>query len=119
MSDDAIQQSLFDAFTPEAGVHKGPPDVVFERSHRAHQYRLTLRRDGVAVATIPARGTEREAQRFVEQHRDWIAALLQYYYDPMYAYQRESRAGRTAFQGSFDQVLSYLREGAGLSSCQS
>lgn len=55
----------------------------------------------------------------VEQHRDWIAALLRYYYDPMYAYQRESRAGRTAFQGSFDQVLSYLREGAGLSSCQS
>jgi predicted metal-dependent hydrolase len=72
VSDDAIQQSLFDAFTPEAGVHKGPPEIVFERSLRAHNYRLTLRRDGVAVATIPARGTEREARRFVEQHRDWL-----------------------------------------------
>ena len=80
MSDDATQQSLFDAFTPEPGVHKGPPasgdsahdGVVFERSHRATNYRLTLRRDGVAVATIPATGTEREARRFVEQHHDWL-----------------------------------------------
>ncbi len=78
MSDDAFQQSLFDAFAPESGVHKGPPDtpahdsVVFERSHRATRYRLTLRRDGVAVATIPPSGTERDARRFVEQHRDWL-----------------------------------------------
>lgn len=46
--------------------------IVFERSARARQYRLTLRRDGTAVATIPARGSEREARRFVEQHRDWL-----------------------------------------------
>jgi predicted metal-dependent hydrolase len=76
----ATQQSLFDAFAPEPGVHQGPPaspeaareDLVFERSHRATNYRLTLRRDGVAVATIPATGTERDARRFVEQHRDWL-----------------------------------------------
>ena len=80
MSDDAIQQSLFDAFTPEPGVHKGPPlapagaetGIVFERSRRAANYRLTLRRDGVAVATIPAQGNERDARRFVEQHQDWL-----------------------------------------------
>lgn len=79
MSDDALQQNLFDAFTPEAGVHKGPPaatgapgGIVFQRSPRAQNYRLTLRRDGVAVATIPAAGTEREARRFVEQHHDWL-----------------------------------------------
>ena len=48
------------------------PDVVFERSLRAERYRLTLRKDGVAVATIPPRGTEREARAFVEQHRDWL-----------------------------------------------
>ena len=45
---------------------------MFERSHRATNYRLTLRRDGTAVATIPARGSEREALRFVEQHRAWL-----------------------------------------------
>ncbi len=68
----AQQQSLFETFAPASGVHKGPPDLVFERSLNARQYRLTLRRDGVAVATIPARGSEREARVFVEQHRDWL-----------------------------------------------
>ena len=85
MSDEQ-QQSLFDLFTPQPGVHREPParpahpgprptaegDVVFERSPRARNYRLTLRRDGTAVATIPARGSEREAQRFVAQHREWL-----------------------------------------------
>ncbi len=59
-------------------MHKGQPspvdrpDVVFERSPRAHRYRLTLRRDGVAVAIIPVRGSEREARVFVEEHRGWL-----------------------------------------------
>lgn len=79
------QQAMFDMFAPQAGVHRMPPaqgattaqpqrhgEIVFERSHRASNYRLTLRRDGTAVATIPARGSEREALRFVEQHREWL-----------------------------------------------
>jgi predicted metal-dependent hydrolase len=48
------------------------PELVFVRSPRARHYRLTLRRDGVAVATIPVRGSEREAQRFVAEHHDWL-----------------------------------------------
>src|SRR5882724_3290299 len=84
MSEDG-QQDLFGLFTPAAGVHRKPPDatgspqagsgharIVFERSYRARHYRLTLRRDGTAIATIPARGSVREAERFVEQHRDWL-----------------------------------------------
>lgn len=90
MNDDG-QQSLLGFFTPAAGVHRVPParpavapsvsparvasgraEVVFERSYRAQNYRLTLRRDGVAVATIPARGSEREALRFVAQHQEWL-----------------------------------------------
>ena len=42
------------------------------RSRRARNYRLTLRKDGVAVATIPARGSEPEARRFVAMHQDWL-----------------------------------------------
>lgn len=49
------------------------PDLVFVRSLRARHYRLTLRKDGVAVATVPARGSEREARLFVEQQADWLA----------------------------------------------
>ncbi len=72
VSQDEFQPTLFEAFAPEVGVHKAPPEIVFQRNLRARHYRLTLRRDGVAVATIPASGSEREAQRFVEQHREWL-----------------------------------------------
>ena len=73
-------QSFLGLFAPVAGVQHAPPpaphmahcEILFERSHRARNYRLTLRRDGTAVATIPARGSEREAWRFVEEHRDWL-----------------------------------------------
>ncbi|MDB6094292.1 MAG: hypothetical protein JWM32_1854 [Verrucomicrobia bacterium] len=69
------QQDLFGLFEPASGVHKAPPPgggVVFERSYRARNYRLTLRRDGTAVAVIPARGSVREAERFVAQHHAWL-----------------------------------------------
>ncbi|MEO6873428.1 MAG: M48 family metallopeptidase [Opitutaceae bacterium] len=65
-------------FSPEPGVHLAPPTppaeggVVFERSPRARNYRLTLRRDGTAVAVIPARGSVREAERFVAAHSEWL-----------------------------------------------
>ncbi len=80
------QQNLFGFFSPAAGApslrRTGPVpqtetlrasnEIVFERSARARRYRLTLRRDGVAVATIPARGSVREAERFVAQHTEWL-----------------------------------------------
>jgi predicted metal-dependent hydrolase len=74
------QADLFEVFSPSAGVHKSPPagahqfapGILFERSQRARHYRLTLRRDGTAVATIPVRGSEREALRFVARHQDWL-----------------------------------------------
>ena len=47
-------------------------ELVFVRSPRARNYRLTLRKDGVAVATIPARGSEQEARRFVAAHHAWL-----------------------------------------------
>jgi predicted metal-dependent hydrolase len=46
--------------------------VVFRRSAKARTYRLSLGRDGVAVATIPLRGSMSEAERFVEQNRKWL-----------------------------------------------
>lgn len=47
--------------------------LEYVRSDRARSYRLTLRKDGVAVATIPVRGSEKEARVFVEKHQDWLA----------------------------------------------
>jgi tRNA 2-selenouridine synthase len=46
----------------------------------------------------------------VDGHRAWISVLMRQYYDPMYAYQRQSRAERVVFEGERAAVLDYLRE---------
>ena len=48
----------------------------------------------------------------VDLHRGWIEALLKQYYDPMYAYQRESKASRIEYSGEQDAVVEFLRERA-------
>ncbi|TVP88771.1 MAG: tRNA 2-selenouridine(34) synthase MnmH [Pseudomonadaceae bacterium] len=45
----------------------------------------------------------------VHAHRQWIAALLQEYYDPMYAWQREQKQTRVVFAGEADAVVEYLQ----------
>ena len=45
-------------------------------------------------------------------HRDWITVLMRQYYDPMYAFQRSSRAERVVFEGDEAAVLAYLGEQA-------
>ena len=49
-----------------------PAEATYVRSARARHYRLTLRRDGTAVATIPRHGSERTAREFVARHRRWL-----------------------------------------------
>ncbi|WP_025130699.1 tRNA 2-selenouridine(34) synthase MnmH [Pseudomonas sp. PH1b] len=46
----------------------------------------------------------------VERHRAWIEGLLGEYYDPMYAFQRESKGARIEFSGDHAAVLDYLRQ---------
>jgi hypothetical protein len=66
-------------------VHRSPPAaangpreaVVYRRSPTARNYRLSLGRDGVAVATIPRSGTLREAERFVELNGEWLERARQ------------------------------------------
>jgi len=62
---------------PAAPPSEEPPEAIFKRSLRAEHYRLTLRRDGVPLVTIPARGNEREAKRFLESHRGWLERAQQ------------------------------------------
>lgn len=77
---DERQEDWFGQFAPAPGVHLAPPatgtgprhGVLFRRSSNARNYRLSLSRDGVAVATIPARGSMREAERFVELNLEWL-----------------------------------------------
>lgn len=43
----------------------------------------------------------------LEAHREWIGALLETYYDPMYEYQLSRREGRQLFNGSRQQVTDW------------
>jgi predicted metal-dependent hydrolase len=45
----------------------------FVRHARARRYVLRVSRQGEAVVTVPRRGSLREARRFAEAHRAWIA----------------------------------------------
>ncbi|GGJ89590.1 tRNA 2-selenouridine(34) synthase MnmH [Pseudomonas matsuisoli] len=68
-----------------------------ERHHRLH----------VAMQTAL---DEQNRSGNTDLHRTWIAGLLEEYYDPMYAYQRESKADRIEFAGTQDEVVEYLRD---------
>ncbi|WP_122667365.1 tRNA 2-selenouridine(34) synthase MnmH [Pseudomonas viridiflava] len=46
----------------------------------------------------------------VDAHRQWIEQLLNEYYDPMYAYQRDSKSKRIEFAGDQAAVIDYLRQ---------
>jgi predicted metal-dependent hydrolase len=60
----------------EVRLEHGVVPVRYERHPRARRYRLTLRPDGTARCTVPARGSLAEARRFVERSRDWLAQRL-------------------------------------------
>lgn len=53
---------------------------------------------------------EQSGSGVVELHRGWIEGLLSEYYDPMYVYQRESKAERIEFVGEAEAVRAYLAE---------
>ncbi len=55
---------------------------------------------------------EQQRSGAVDLHRGWIEGLLGEYYDPMYAYQRESKAVRIEFSGDQQAVVEYLRQRA-------
>ncbi|MDB5777162.1 MAG: selU [Herbaspirillum sp.] len=62
------------------------------------------------LAMLQAALAEQERSGAVELHRGWIEGLLLEYYDPIYAYQRESKASRIEFAGEQQAVLAYLNE---------
>lgn len=55
---------------------------------------------------------QQRASGAVDLHRDWIAGLLREYYDPMYDFQRQSKADRIVFAGEQEAVVEFLRQRA-------
>jgi len=65
-----------------------------------------------AIHTLMEKAFARQrASGDIEEHRAWISALLESYYDPMYSYQLSQRSGRVLFQGRRDAVISYAQAG--------
>jgi len=62
------------------------------------------------LLTIMQAALDEQRSGAVALHRDWIAGLLSEYYDPMYAYQRDSKAARIEFAGDQAAVIAYLTE---------
>ncbi|MFT5579502.1 MAG: tRNA 2-selenouridine synthase [Paraglaciecola psychrophila] len=46
----------------------------------------------------------------VQAHEQWIEALLEHYYDPMYKYQLDKKKHRIMFSGSHSEVLAWGAE---------
>jgi len=54
----------------------GQVAVHYRRNPLAKRYRLFVDREGRPRVTIPRRGSQREARRFLDGHRDWLVQQL-------------------------------------------
>lgn len=76
------------------------------------QKRLGGERYQRLLVIMQAALAEQQGSGSVDLHRGWIEGLLREYYDPMYAFQRDSKAGRIEFAGEQAAVVAYLRDRA-------
>ena len=67
--------------------------------------RLGSERYQAVSALMTGAFTEQHNTGSLSLHREWIGALLEKYYDPMYEYQLSQRTGRVIFRGSRDEVV--------------
>jgi tRNA 2-selenouridine synthase len=63
----------------------------------------------LAAIMQQALAEQRANSSAVDLHRAWIAGLLNEYYDPMYAFQREKKSDRIVFSGEQQAVVEYLQ----------
>lgn len=71
--------------------------------------RLGGARQQAISAMIDAAFAVQEAEGSLESHREWIGALLETYYDPMYEYQLSQRAGKQLIRGTREQVTAWAQ----------
>jgi predicted metal-dependent hydrolase len=80
----------------------------FVRHPRARRYVLRLSPQGEALVTVPRRGSKREARRFAEAHRAWIARERRAQTEAL-ARTRPLAIGDTVLVGGTPRVI--LRDG--------
>ncbi len=60
------------------------------------------------LADMQAAIAEHQRSGALEYHRNWIARLLQSYYDPMYEYQLGNKLDRIVFRGTSDEFCRWI-----------
>jgi hypothetical protein len=58
--------------SPELLQEAPGPEIEFVRIRRARRYILRVRPDGTVRVTVPRGGSRREAEAFVQKHREWV-----------------------------------------------
>lgn len=81
-----------------------------QHSLSSNQKRLGGERYQRLVALLNTALDEQLRTGQVDLHRLWIDVLLKEYYDPMYAYQLDSKQPRIEFAGDRSAVLEYLKD---------
>lgn len=98
-------------FTALHGEERGPQ--LFAERMRQSMVNIRKRLGGERfqrLATLLEQALEEQLRSgAVDLHRAWIEGLLNEYYDPMYAYQRDAKAERIEFAGDGVEVREYLR----------
>ena len=69
--------------------------------------RLGGERQQAVAAMIDVAFAVQRNEGSLEAHREWIGALLETYYDPMYDYQLSRREGKQLFTGTREQVTNW------------
>lgn len=72
--------------------------------------RLGGERQQAVAAMIDIAFTVQRNEGSLEAHREWISALLETYYDPMYDYQLSRREGQQLFTGTREQVTDWAAD---------
>ena len=72
------------------------------------QKRLGGDRHAVIARSLTSAVQEQMRTGKTEQHKEWMAALLKEYYDPMYDYQIASKSERIVFRGDADAIRTRL-----------
>lgn len=93
----------------------GEQGPALHRARLVEDLGRTRRRLGGArcaeiAALMNAAFDEQERSGRADAHREWICRLLADYYDPMYAYQLDRRAGERLCVGRREDVAAYVRE---------
>jgi tRNA 2-selenouridine synthase len=72
--------------------------------------RLGGEREQAVSALMVSAFSLQHAEGDLSVHRQWIQALLETYYDPMYDYQLSRRAGQIVFSGDRAEITGWAQQ---------